>query len=122
MAKFAKKEKPERESKGNSLSSPEIRKKFKSALSTTTHYFQQIDDLKESVKENVADLSAEYGLDKKTVRKLAMTLYKHNYGTLQEENRHFEKLYETIIEGKLRDPDDVGGDPLDKVDDDLDAE
>jgi hypothetical protein len=117
MAKFAKKEK---ESKGNVLADPEIRKKFKSSLASVTHYFQQIDDLKEGCKETVADLSAEYGLDKKTVRKLAVVMYKHNYGSLQEENRHFEQLYEIIIEGKLRDPDEVLGDPLDR--DDADAE
>lgn len=116
MAKFTKKEKQPKESKGNILADPEMRKKFKSALATVTHYFQQVDDLKEGVKETVADLSAEYGLDKKQVRKLAVTMYKHNYGSLQEENRHFEILYETVIEGKLRDADDVGGDPLDKED------
>lgn len=102
--------------KGRILADPEIRKKFKSSLSTTTAYFRQIDDLKDSVKDAIADLSAEYGLDKKTIRKLAVTMYKSNYGSLLEENRHFETLYETVIEGKLRDPDDVGSsDPLDKA-------
>lgn len=114
MAKFAKKEKQPKDGKGNIMADPEMRKKFKSALATVTHYLQQIDDQKEGMKETIADLSAEYGLDKKTVRKLAVTMYKHNYGSLQEENRHFEQLYETIIEGKLRDPDDGGNaDPLD---------
>ncbi len=117
MAKFAKKEKAPKESKGNILADPEARKKLKSGLATITHYFQQIDDLKESVKEGLGDLAAEYGLDKKAVRKLANTMYKHNYGSLQEEQRHFETLYETIVEGKLRDPDDVGAkDPLDADD------
>lgn len=114
MPKYAKKEKQDN-SKGNILADPEVRKKFKSALSSVTHYFQQIDDLKEGAKETVADLSTEYGLDKKTVRKLAVTMYKSNYGSLLEENRHFETLYETVIEGKLRDPDeDVADDPLDR--------
>jgi hypothetical protein len=114
MAKFAKQEKQSKESKGNILADPEMRKKFKSALATVTHYLQQIDDQKEGMKETIGDLSGEYGLDKKTIRRLAVTMYKHNYGSLQEENRHFETLYETIIEGKLRDPDDVGSsDPLD---------
>jgi hypothetical protein len=114
MARFAKKEKQPKQNKGNVLADPEQRKKFKSALATVTHYFQEIDDKKEGVKETIADLSAEYGLEKKQIRKLAVTMYKHNYGSLQEENRHFEILYETVIEGKLRDPDDIGAaDPLD---------
>lgn len=114
MAKFQKKEK---ENKGNVLADPEIRKKFKSALAMVTQYFQQADDIKEGVKETIAALSDEYGLDKKTIRRLATTMYKHNYGSLQEENRHFEILYETVIEGRLRDPDQVGdaADPLDRA-------
>jgi hypothetical protein len=115
MAKFAKKEK---ESKGNVLADPEVRKKFKSALATITHYFQQADDAKEGAKESVADIAVEYGVDKKLVRKLATVMYKHNYGDLQEENHHFEILYETVIEGKLRDADQIGGDPLDAPVDD----
>jgi ribosome-binding protein aMBF1 (putative translation factor) len=109
---FQKKEKQATKGK-NVLNNPEERKRFKSALSTVTHYFQQADDAKEGASETIADLSAEYGLDKKTVRKLASTMYKHNYGSLQEENRHFEILYETVIEGKLRD------DPVDEMLDDL---
>lgn len=116
MAKFVKKEKVQKESKGNIMADPEIRKKFKSALATVTHYFQQADDAKEGAKETVADLSAEFGVDKKLIRKLAIVMYKHNYGSLQEENRHFEVLYETVIEGKLRDADAVAGDPLDEAD------
>lgn len=115
MQKYQKKERKQADSKGNVLADPEQRKKLKSALAMVTQYFQQMDDLKESVKETVADLSVEYGVDKKLIRKMAATLYKHNYGSLLEENKHFEILYETIIEGKLRDPDDVGGDPLDNT-------
>ena len=112
---FQKKEKQASKGK-NVLNNPEERKRFKSALSTVTHYFQQADDAKEGASETIADLSAEYGLDKKTVRKLASTMYKHNYGSLQEENRHFEILYETVIEGKLRD------DPVDEMLDDLEPD
>lgn len=62
---------------------------------------QQIDDLKESIKETIDDLSSTSGIDKKTVKKLATTMYKHNYASLQEETRHFETLYETLVEGRL---------------------
>lgn len=97
-------------SKGkNILNDPDERKKFKSSLSAITHQFQLIDDQKESIKEQVAELSAMYGLDKKIIRKLAATMYKHSYTDVLEENRHFEILYETVIEGRLRD----ANDPLD---------
>jgi hypothetical protein len=111
MAKFKKKE-PAQQKSSSILNDPEQRKKFKSALATVTHYFQQSDDAKEGAKETVAELSSEYGLDKKTIGKIAKTMYKHNYGSLLEENRHFETLYESIIEGKLR---DETSDPLERA-------
>lgn len=118
MAKFAKAEKAEKQSVGNVLADPEIRKKFKTALALITKEFRLQDDSKERTKETIADISVEYGVDKKLVRKLAAVMYKSNYGDLQEENHHFEVLYETVIEGKLRQPDEIGhlvhrGDPLD---------
>lgn len=115
---FKKKEKPQANKGVNILNNPEERKKFKTALATVTHYLQQIDDTKEGMKETIEALSADYGLDKKVIRKLANTMYKHNYGSLQEENNHFAILYETIVEGKLRDDGGVT-DPLDKA---MDAE
>lgn len=107
---FQKKEKaPQEATKGkNILNSPEERKKFKTALATVTHYFQQADDIKEGVTETIASLSSEYGLDKKTIRKMATTMYNHSYSTILEENRHFEELYETCVEGKLRDDEPSG--------------
>jgi len=109
---FPKKEKKDKQpAKGvNILNSPEERKRFKQQLVTITAYFRQIDDQKEGVKETIADAAAEYGLDAKTVRKLATTMYKHNYGSLQEENRHFEELYEILVEGKFRDDPGAGPD------------
>jgi len=113
MAKKQSKQQPSN-NKGNILNDPDKRKRFKSALATVTHYFQGIDDHKESIKETVEVISEEYGVEKKIVRKLASVMYKHNYNSIQEENRHFELLYETVIEGKLasvQDPldDDVDG-------------
>jgi hypothetical protein len=87
----------------NSLNDPEERKKFKDSLATLTHYFRQQDDARDGLKESVADLSAEYGLDKKTIRKMARTMYMSNYADVVAENNHFSELYETLIEGKLQD-------------------
>lgn len=98
------------------INKPDERKKFKATLATITHYLQMIDDQKEGIKETVADLSANTGIDKKLIRKLATTMYKHNYQTLQEENSHFELLYEMLIEGKIN---SAGTNPLDEdVDED----
>jgi DNA-binding IclR family transcriptional regulator len=95
----------------NILANPQERQKFKSALASLTHYFEIIDQQKEGIKESVAEISQQYGVDKKIVRKLASTMYKHNYASIQEENEHFATLYETIIEGRTS----GSSDPLDKA-------
>lgn len=114
---FKKKEKAQAIKGANILNDPDERKKFKSMLAVLTAHMRDIDIHRESVKETVADMSADYGLDKKVINKIAKTMYNHNYGSLQEENRHFETLYETVVEGKLRDDaddaDDEVVDPLD---------
>lgn len=115
MAKKQSKQQPSN-NKGNILNDPDKRKRFKSALATVTHYFQGIDDHKESIKETVEVISEEYGVEKKIVRKLASVMYKHNYNSIQEENRHFELLYETVIEGKLASVQDPLDDDVDGID------
>ena len=99
-----------------SLRDPAERKKFKSALSNVTHQFQMIDDRKESIKGAIAEMAAVYGLDKKLVRKIATTMYKHSYADVVEENRHFEELYESIVDVALAGTND----PLDDDEDDED--
>lgn len=111
MARFQKKssEPKQADKGGNILNDPEERKKFKSALAAITHELQMIDDRRESIKEQYGELSSMYGLDKKVIRKLATTMYKHNYADVVDEMNHFQQLYETLIAGKLT----SAGDPLD---------
>ena len=111
------KKQPQTQSKSK-LNDPVERKRFKTGLATVTHHFQAIDNEKEAIKEVIEELAEQAGLDKKTVRKLAVTMYKHNYASLQEENQHFSLLYETIIEGRLT----AVADPLDRKGKDEDAD
>ena len=99
---------------GANLNDPIKRQEFKSSLAAITYDFDAIDKLKETIKEDVAAISQTYGIDKKLVRKLAVTMYKHNYSSIQEENEHFAAMYETIIEGRIG----TIVDPLDKTDED----
>lgn len=96
------------ESQGDSgilgvINNPEERRKFKTTLATVTHHMQMIDDQKEAIKETVTDLSANTGIDKKLIRKLANTMYKHDYASRTEEEEHFQLLYETLINSKVTD-------------------
>jgi len=87
----------------NILMDQEERAKLKARIAEITHYFRNIDDLRDGLKESIASISDASGLDKKIVRKMASTMYRANYDTLQEETRNFEEMYESIVEGKLRD-------------------
>jgi hypothetical protein len=117
---FKKKEKEQPVKGANVLNSPEERKKFKAMLAVLTTHMRDIDVHRDSIKETVESMAADYGLDKKVINKLAKTMYKSNYGSLQEENNHFAMLYEILVEGKLRMEGD--GEVVDPLDAELDAE
>jgi hypothetical protein len=108
---MAYKAKTKKEDNSNIITNPEELKKFKQFLTTITHYMQIADDQKEAIKETVAEASGTFGIDKTIVRKLASTLYKHNYADIQEENQHFEFLYEALIGGRI-----TASDPLEPED------
>lgn len=85
----------------NVLANPEELKKFKQFLVTITHYMQIADDQKTAIAETVAEASTTFGIDKKIIRKLASVMFKHNYADIQEENNHFEILYESLVGSKI---------------------
>lgn len=89
--------------RGSALVDPETRKQLKGRLAETTHYLRQIDDLRAGLKDSIASIANDFSLDKKVTRRMVNTMYRTNYDSLIEENRHFEQMYEIIVEGKLRD-------------------
>lgn len=99
------------------LNSVEERKKFRSKLNDVAAQHQMIADRREVIKEAVAEISEEYGIDKKYIRRLATTIFKSNYNEQQASNRAFEAFYEIVFEGSYRDDPEqlvIGApDPLD---------
>lgn len=92
----------------NIINSPDARKELKAQLSAITHYFQAMDDAREGASEAIMSIASQYGINKKMLRKMARSMYKHDYNTVQEENRHFEEMYEIVVEGRYReDPDGI---------------
>ena len=81
-------------------SSPNDRQKLKLAIVEITNCLLRIDSEREAMKEIISEASSKYGVDKKMVRKIATTMYKHNYADVQAENEDFELMYETLIEGR----------------------
>lgn len=99
----------QKDDNNNILTNPQKLKEFKQCIVTITSYLQIIDDQKESIKETVADIVRDFGVDKSIIRKIANTMYKSNYADIQEENQHFEYLYEALNPKKV-----LVQDPLDK--------
>ena len=81
-------------------SSPNDRQKLKLAIVEITNCLLRMDSERDAMKEIIAEASSKYGVDKKMVRKIATTMYKHNYSDVQQENEDFELMYETLIEGR----------------------
>lgn len=104
-------QKKKKEENVNVLTNPDELKKFKQTLVTITHYLQIIDDQKEAIKETIEEAATLFSIDKKIIRKLSSVMFKHNYADLQEENTHFEMLYEALVGGRI-----TVIDPLDNVD------
>lgn len=76
------------------------RRELKAMLAEMTNCMQRIDDERESMSDIAKAAEEKFGVKKKVIRKLAATMYKHNYADVQAENEHFEFLYEALVEGK----------------------
>lgn len=82
-------------------SSKEDRRKLKAMIVEMTNALLRVDSERELLKEICSAASEEFGIQKKTINKLARTLYKNNYADLQSENEHFEFLYEALVDSAV---------------------
>jgi hypothetical protein len=82
------------------VSNPKDRQELKLILAEMTNCMRRMDDERESIKEMAKAADEKFGVKAKLIKKLATTMYKHNYADVQAENEHFEILYETLVEGK----------------------
>lgn len=82
-------------------SNPEDRKKLKAMIVEMTNALSRVDAEREHLKEISSAAVEEFGIKKTIINKLARTMYKNNYSDLQNENEHFEFLYETLVDSKI---------------------
>lgn len=81
-------------------SNPKDRQRLKMAIGEITNCLLRIDSEREAMKEIIGDANKKYGVDKKMIRKIATTMYKHNYADVTAENEEFELLYESLVESR----------------------
>ena len=82
------------------------RQKMKQMLAEITACMQRMDDDREAIKDIAKAIEDQFEIKAKVSRKLASTMYKHNYADVQAENDHFEYLYEALVEGRKTDTDE----------------
>lgn len=81
-------------------SNPKDRDKLKLAVGEITNCMLFMDKKREEIKEIITAAAEEFEIDKKLIRKVANTMYKHNYADVQAEQEDFELLFEALFEGK----------------------
>lgn len=78
------------------INTPEAKRKIRSALQDISDVKTKQEAGRDTIKQIIADLSEEYEIDKKQLRKMANVYHKQNFGQATTENRDFEILYETV--------------------------
>lgn len=78
------------------ISNPADRKKIKDALTEASNSMTRIGAERDLIKDIINDLSAQFQLPKKTVRKMAKVFHKQNFSEERQEFSDFEAIYEEI--------------------------
>ena len=79
------------------ISSPEDKKKFKSAIVEISNSMTRMEAERDLVGEIVKDLSTEFDINTKIVRKIAKAYHKQNLTEEQQDHDEFVELYEEIV-------------------------
>ena len=74
------------------------KKKIKDALFEISNCMTRIDAEKELIKDIINDLSDNFELPKKTVRKIAKAYHKQNFTQEVADSEEFQELYESILD------------------------
>ena len=80
------------------VTNPTDKKKIKDALFEISNSMTRMDAEKEMIKDIINDLSENFELPKKTVRKIAKAYHKQNFNQAVADNEEFQELYESILD------------------------
>lgn len=77
-------------------SSPADRRAIKGALDEISGSLTRIEAERDLIKEAIGNTCDNFGLNKKTFRRMAKVYHRQNFTQEREEHEEFETLYETI--------------------------
>lgn len=73
------------------------KKLFRAALDVLSEHMTTIETERDMIKDAISDLSDQFDLDKKTIRKIAKAYHKQTFGEEKKSFEEFETMYEEIV-------------------------
>lgn len=83
----------------NPITNPETIKAVNKALQEMSNSMTRIEAERDLIKDIVAGIADDHGVDKKIFRRMARVYHKRNFTTEVQEHAEFENLYETVVGG-----------------------
>lgn len=78
------------------VSSPDDKKKIFGAIREISNSLTRIEAERDLIKDIVKDVSDNYQIPRKTVKKIATTYHKQNMTQVEQEHEEFVELYEDV--------------------------
>ena len=78
------------------VSSPEDKKKIFGAIREISNSLTRIEAERDLIKDIVKDVSDNYQIPRKTVKKIATTYHKQNMTQVEQEHEEFVELYDDV--------------------------
>lgn len=81
------------------ISNPVDRKKIRDALMEISNCLTRVEGERDTIKNVISDLSENYQLPKRTVRRMAKAFHKQDFAKEQQEFFEFEHIYQEVTSG-----------------------
>ena len=79
------------------ISNPEDKKKFLNAIVEISNSMTRTEAERDLINEIIKDLSEEFDINKKIIRKIAKAYHKQNLNEEQQDRDEFVELYEEVV-------------------------
>ena len=79
------------------ISNPEDKKKFYNAIVEISNSMTRTEAERDLINEIIKDLSEEFDINKKIIRKIAKAYHKQNLNEEQQDHDEFVELYEEVV-------------------------
>lgn len=79
------------------INNPEDKKKFLNAIVEISNSMTRTEAERDLINEIIKDLSEEFDINKKIIRKIAKAYHKQNLNEEQQDHEEFVELYEEVV-------------------------